>query len=353
MNRLQAIRPFGQRIWLDNLSRELLQTGELARLLADDGIAGVTSNPAIFHKAISTDPRYQDELAALKTDASLSAEQRYETLVIADIQAACDLTLPQYQATDGDDGYVSLEVSPALSRDEAGTLAAARRLWAAIDRPNAMIKIPATPEGIAAFGQLTAEGINVNITLLFSLPQVEAVWDAYIAGLTARHAAGQPLRHVKAVASFFLSRVDSLLDAQLPAELQGKVAVSLSKVAYQRYLARFHGDEFAVLKAAGARPQFLLWASTGTKNKAYSDVLYVESLIGDETVNTVPDATLALFRDHGNAAATLNQGADEARAVLTAAEAAGVDFNAAGEQLQRDGLVLFEKAFAELLVLTA
>lgn len=353
MNRLQAIRPFGQRIWLDNLSRELLQSGELARLLEEDGIAGVTSNPAIFHKAISTDPRYREELAQLKTDASLSAEQRYEKLVVADIQAACDLNLPQYEATKGDDGYVSLEVSPELSRDEAGTLAAGRRLWAEINRPNAMIKVPATREGIAAFRQLTADGINVNITLLFSLQQVEAVWDAYIAGLNARHAAGLPLGHVKAVASFFLSRVDSLLDAQLPAELQGKVAVALSKAAYQRYQERFHGEEFAALKAAGARAQFLLWASTGTKNKAYSDVLYVESLIGEETVNTVPDATLALFRDHGNAAATLNTGADEARATLAAAAAAGIDFDAIGEQLQNDGLVLFEKAFAELLVLTA
>ncbi|MEQ6289818.1 transaldolase [Vogesella sp. GCM10023246] len=353
MNRLQAIRPFGQRIWLDNLSRELLASGELARLLEEDGIAGVTSNPAIFHKAISTDPRYRDELAQLKANPALSAEQRYETLVIADIQAACDLNLAQYRATGGGDGYVSLEVSPELSRDEAGTLAAARRLWAAIDRPNAMIKIPATAEGIVAFRQLTAEGVNVNITLLFSLRQVEAVWDAYIAGLTARHAAGQPLGQIKAVASFFLSRVDSLLDAQLPAELQGKVAVALSRVAYQRYLARFHGAEFAALKAAGARAQFLLWASTGTKNKAYSDVLYVESLIGDETVNTVPDATLALFRDHGQAAATLTQQVDAAAATLAAAQAAGVDFDAVGEQLQQDGLVLFEKAFAELLQLTA
>ncbi|SCK13733.1 transaldolase [Vogesella sp. LIG4] len=353
MNRLQAIRPFGQRIWLDNLSRELLASGELARLLQEDGIAGVTSNPAIFHKAISTDPRYRDELAQLKTNAALSAEQRYETLVIADIQAACDLNLAQYRATGGDDGYVSLEVSPELSRDEAGTLAAARRLWAAIDRPNAMIKIPATAEGIAAFRQLTAEGVNVNITLLFSLRQVEAVWDAYIAGLAARHAAGLPLGHIKAVASFFLSRVDSLLDEQLPAELQGKVAVALSRVAYQRYLERFHGAEFAALKAASARAQFLLWASTGTKNKAYSDVLYVESLIGEETVNTVPDATLALFRDHGNAAATLGQDVAAARATLAAAQAAGVDFDVVGEKLQQDGLVLFEKAFAELLKLTA
>ena len=353
MNRLQSIRPFGQRIWLDNLSRELIASGELSRLLQDDGIAGVTSNPAIFYKAISTDARYQDDLARLKQDAGLSAEQRYEALVVPDIQAACDLLLPQYQATGGDDGYVSLEVSPALSRDEAGTLAAARRLWAEIARPNAMIKIPATPEGIRAFQALTREGVNVNITLLFSLPQVEAVWDAYIAGLSARLAAGEAVSGVKAVASFFLSRVDSLLDPQLPAPLQGKVAIALSKAAYARYQARFHGGEFAALKAAGARPQFLLWASTGTKNAAYSDVLYVESLIGDETVNTVPDGTLAAFRDHGTAALTLPMDAEGALRVLADAAASGIDLPAVGEKLQQDGLKLFDEAFEQLLKLTA
>ncbi|KMN50845.1 transaldolase [Chromobacterium violaceum] len=353
MNRLQAIRPFGQRIWLDNLSRELIASGELARLLADDGIAGVTSNPAIFYKAISSDASYQGELAVLKQDASLSAEARYEKLVVADIQAACDLLLPQYEASQGNDGYVSLEVSPELSRDEAGTLAAARRLWAEIGRANAMIKIPATAEGIRAFQALTREGVNVNITLLFSLPQVEAVWDAYIAGLSARLADGQPVAGVKAVASFFLSRVDSLLDPQVAEPHKGKVAIALSKAAYARYQERFHGEAFAKLRAAGARPQFLLWASTGTKNPAYRDVLYVESLIGDETVNTVPDATMAAFRDHGEAALTLPVDMDAAQALLAEVEAAGIDLAAAGEKLQQDGLKLFEDAFAQLLKLTA
>ena len=353
MNRVRAIIPFGQRIWLDNLSRELIASGELARLLADDGIAGVTSNPAIFYKAIASDARYQDDLARLKADAALSAEARYEALVVPDIQAACDLLAPLYAKTDGADGYVSLEVSPQLARDEAGTLAAARRLWAEVKRANAMIKIPATPEGIRAFEVLTREGVNVNITLLFSLPQVDAVWDAYMAGLKARHADGKPLAHIKAVASFFLSRVDSLLDAQLPATLQGKAAVALSKAAYARYHERFHGEEFAALKAAGARPQYLLWASTGTKNKAYSDVIYVESLIGDETINTTPDATLAAFRDHGVAAATLATGMDEAFKVLSDVQAAGVDIDAAGEKLQADGLKLFDDAFDALLQLTA
>ncbi|TIC81200.1 transaldolase [Crenobacter intestini] len=353
MNRVRAILPFGQRVWLDNLSRELIASGELTRLLADDGIAGVTSNPSIFYKAIANDARYRDDLARLKGDASLSAEARYEALVVPDIQTACDLLSPLYRETAGADGYVSLEVSPHLANDEAGTLAAARRLWAELARPNAMIKIPATPAGIRAFEVLTREGVNVNITLLFSLAQVDAVWDAYIAGLKARHADGAPLGHVKAVASFFLSRVDSLLDPLLPAELQGKVAVALSKAAYARYHERFNGEEFAALKAAGARAQYLLWASTGTKNKAYSDVLYVESLIGDETVNTIPDATLAAFRDHGVAAATLATGMDDAFVVLQGASDAGIDLAATGDQLQADGLKLFDEAFGALLALTA
>jgi len=352
MNRLQAIRPFGQRIWLDNLSRELIESGELARLVHEDGIAGVTSNPAIFYKAISTDARYRDDLASLKQQP-LSAEARYEALVIPDVQAACDLLASVYQASDLNDGYVSLEVSPALAHDAEGTLAAARRLWQAVARPNLMVKIPATAAGIEAFRQLTSEGVNVNITLLFSLTQVDAVWDAYIGGLTERHAAGHNVAGIKAVASFFLSRVDSLLDPQLPDGLQGKAAIALSKAAYARYQQRFHGSEFAALNAAGARPQYLLWASTGTKNKAYSDVLYVESLIGDETVNTVPDATLAAFRDHGVAADTLGQNLPAAQERLLDVAEAGIDLVAVGEQLQRDGLKLFDDAFDALLQLTA
>lgn len=353
-NRLTSIRPLGQRLWLDNLSRELIASGELARLIREDGIAGVTSNPAIFHKAIAHDPRYRDDLAALRQRHDLDAEARYEALVIPDIRAACDLLAPQYDASHGDDGYVSLEVAPALAHDEAGTVAAARRLWAAIDRPNAMIKVPATAAGVNALRQLIAEGINVNITLLFSARQVEAVWSGYVAGLSARADAGLPLHHVKAVASFFLSRVDTLLDPQLPAARQGRTAIALSRSVYQRYRERFHtSSEFAPLRALGARPQYLLWASTGTKNPAYSDVLYVETLIGPETVNTVPDATLAAFRDHGTASATLETGLDEAQAQLAAVAEAGIDLGEVGEALQEAGLKLFEDAYAALLALTA
>lgn len=353
MNRLQAIRPFGQRIWLDNLSRELLESGALAALVAEDGIAGVTSNPAIFHKAIATDPRYRDDLAQLKTDASLSPEARYEALVLPDIRRACDVLAQVYTDSQGQDGWVSLEVSPALAHDTEGTLATARRLWAAIARPNAMIKIPAPPAGIAAFEVLTREGIPVNVTLLFSLPQVEAVWAAWERGLAARQAEGGDLTSVRAVASFFLSRVDSALDARLPADLQGKTAVALARVAYVRSRQRQSSPNLAALCAAGATPQRLLWASTGSKNPAYSDVLYVESLIGAETVNTVPDATLAAFRDHGQAAASLASDDAGAMAQLAAVAAQGIDLAAEGEALQQAGLVLFEQAFAALLVLTA
>ena len=353
MNRLSAIRPFGQRIWLDNLSRELLQSGVLDRLIRTDGIAGVTSNPAIFEKAIRHDPRYQTDLARLKAVPQLTAEARYEALVIPDIQVACDLLRPTYDASHGEDGYVSLEVSPFLAHDEAGTLAAARRLWQAIERPNAMLKVPATPAGIAALRVLIREGINVNITLLFSARQVDAVWDAYMTGLSERTDAGQPLYHVRAVASFFLSRVDSLLDPKLPAPLQGKTAVALARSVYQRYQERFRGAEFAPLRALGAQPQRLLWASTGTKNPAYPDVLYVESLIGPETINTVPDATLDAFRDHGVAAATLVADPAGTEAQLAAVAAAGIDLAAEGELLQQQGLVLFDKAYQALLDLTA
>lgn len=353
MKRLSAIRPLGQRIWLDNLSRELLQTGALERLVRDDGIAGVTSNPAIFEKAIRHDPRYQTDLGRLKAVPKLSAEDRYEALVIPDIQLACDQLRDAYVGSHGEDGYVSLEVSPLLADDEAGTLAAARRLWRAIARPNAMIKIPATPAGIAAFRTLIREGINVNITLLFSLRQVEAVWNAYIAGLNARMDDDLPLHHVKAVASFFLSRVDSLLDPKLPEALRGKSALALAKSAYQRYLERFHGSEFAPLRAHGACPQYLLWASTGTKDPAYSDVMYVEGLIGKDTVNTVPDATLAAFRDHGEAAPTLTAGLDAVDAQLAALVAAGIDLDQVGDTLQQQGLALFDNAYRALLDLTA
>nr|WP_314899342.1 transaldolase [uncultured Deefgea sp.] len=359
MSKIAAIKPFGQSIWLDNLSRGLIASGELAKILKEDAIAGVTSNPAIFYKSISSDPLYTGDLAELKKQ-DLTAEQRYEALVVPDIQATCDLTRFIYDETNGVDGYVSLEVSPTLANDAQGTIDNAKRLWAEINRPNVMIKVPATPAGVIAFEELITSGINVNVTLMFNLTHVDNILTAYIRGLEARAAAGLPVDRVHAVASVFLSRVDSLIDPQLEAigtpealALRGKVALSFVKVAYQQhYKTLFHGTRFAALKALGAHPQRLLWASTGTKNKAYNDVMYVEDLIGPETVNTVPDATLALFRDHGKAAATLETGAQDAVATLVAVRNLGINYNLAGEQLQQEGLKQFDEAFVKLLDLT-
>jgi len=353
------LKRFGQRIWLDNLSRTLIREGVLQRLIEDDGIAGVTSNPSIFHKAISESPYYRDDLARLKHDAALTPEARYERLAIADIRAACDLLLPAYAASNGEDGYVSLEVSPALAHDAPGTVAAARRLRAAVKRDNLLIKVPATPAGLAAIAELIAEGCSVNVTLMFSLDHVAGVADAYITGLSRCAARGGDVRRVKSVASLFLSRVDTLVDKRLEAlggaalSGRGLSGVALARLAYQDYQGIFAGEKFADLRARGARPQHLLWASTGTKNPAYSDLLYVESLIGPETINTLPDATLAAFRDHGRAAATLGQGLDEARRQFDLLRAVGIDMRQVGEALQADGVKLFAQSFDQLLGLMA
>lgn len=357
MNPLLQVREQGQQIWLDNLSRTLLNEGHLARFIAEDGVAGVTTNPAIFYKAIAGGRYYEDDLAALKTQA-IGAEARYERLVIPDVQRACDLLLPLHRERNGNAGYVSLEVSPALADDAEGTVAAGLRLKAAVDRPNVLIKVPATAAGLVAIERLIGAGVSVNVTLMFSLAHVDAVAAAYVRGLERLQAAGGDLSRVMSVASLFLSRVDSLIDTQLDETggealtLRGKAAVATARLAYQRYRERFHGPAFAALRAAGARPQFMLWASTGTKNPAYSDLLYVEPLIGPETVNTLPDGTLDALRDHGKVANTLELDVDQARAVFDDLARYSIDMNAAGEKLQADGLRQFEEAFAKLLELT-
>jgi transaldolase len=358
MNPLLQVRAQGQQIWLDNLSRTLLNDGHLARMIAEDGVAGVTTNPAIFHKAIAGGRYYEDDLAALKRQP-LDAEARYERLVIPDVQRACDLLRATWDASGGAAGYVSLEVSPALAHDSAATLAAGLRLKAAVARDNVLIKVPATAAGLVAIEELIGRGVSVNVTLMFSLAQVEAVAAAYVRGLARLRSAGGDVRRVMSVASVFLSRVDTLLDRELEElggdalALRGKSAVAMAKLAYQRYLQRFHGAGFAAQRALGARPQFMLWASTGTKNASYSDLLYVEPLIGPDTVNTLPDATLAALRDHGKVARTLDQDVEAARAQLAALEALGIDLTKAGERLQQEGLRQFEEAFAGLLALTA
>lgn len=358
MNPLLQVRQQGQQVWLDNLSRTLLNDGHLARFIAEDCIAGVTTNPAIFYKAIADGRYYEEDLAALKAE-KLDAEVRYEALVIPDVQRACDLLLPLHRESRGDAGYVSLEVSPALAHDVAGTVAAGLRLKAAVNRPNLLVKVPATAAGIDAIEQLIAKGVSVNVTLMFSLAHVDAVAAAYVRGLARFQAGGGDPATVMSVASLFLSRVDSLVDGLLEARgeaglaCRGKSAVATAKLAYQRYRERFHGAAFANLRAAGGRPQFMLWASTGTKNPAYSDLLYVEPLIGKETVNTLPDATLAALRDHGKVANTLELDVADAQAQYAALGGLDIDLDAIGESLQQDGLRQFEQAFAKLLELTA
>ncbi len=362
MNALQQTKQLGQSIWLDNLSRTLIQEGGLQRLIDEDGVSGVTSNPAIFFKAISESPYYRDDIVRLKATAApnaVLAEPLYEALVIPDIQAACDLLRPEYQRTNGRDGYVSLEVSPALAHDAVGTLAAGLRLKAAVQRENLLIKVPATPAGLKAIEELIARGCSVNVTLMFSLTHAHGVAEAYLRGLQRLIDAGGDPRAVKSVASLFLSRVDTLIDKQLEniggaaLALRGKAGVALAKLAYRGYQKTFKSEAYTRLAVHGAQPQYLLWASTGTKNLAYSDVMYVASLIGKETVNTIPDATLAAFRDHGLASDTLENGMAEAQAHFDALAKAGIHMHQAGETLQTDGVKLFEQAFEQLLSLLA
>jgi transaldolase len=356
MNALLQTKQLGQSIWLDNLSRTLIQEGGLQRLISEDGVSGVTSNPAIFFNAISKSPYYRDDVARLKASKT-PAEPLYEALVIPDIQAACDLMRPEYERTHGRDGYVSLEVSPALAHDAAGTIAAGLRLKAAMQRKNLLIKVPATPAGLKAIEELIAQGCSVNVTLMFSLAHVNGVAQAYVRGLQRLVDGGGDPRPVKSVASLFLSRVDTLIDKQLDSmggaalALRGKAGVALAKLAYREYQKTFKSEAFEKLAAKGAQPQFMLWASTGTKNAAYSDVMYVESLIGTETINTVPDATLAAFRDHGKSAATLESGMNDAQSHFDALAKAGIDMQQAGEILQVEGVKLFEQAFDQLLAL--
>lgn len=348
-NPLLALKALGQHVWLDNLSRTLLREGALQRLIIEDGIDGVTSNPTIFQKAIAGNPYYREDLEHLR-GSNLDAEARYESLIIPDIQAACDVLLPAYVSSFGETGYVSLEVSPVLAYDMAGTEAAAQRLRQVVGRDNLLIKAPATPAGVRAFEQLTATGIRVNVTLIFSLAQYETVAQAYLRGARRWLDGGGNAEQLRSVASVFLSRIDTLVDKRLDAigaaqALKGRSGVALAKRCYDRYLEIFHGPAFAALGQAGVRPQTPLWASTGSKNPACSDVLYVEPLIGPETINTLPEATLAAFREHGCAAATLMTGMDEAQAHIKALAALGIDLIEVGETLQIEGVRTFVEAY--------
>jgi transaldolase / glucose-6-phosphate isomerase len=362
-NPLRALQVFGQSMWLDYIRRTLITSGELARLVDDDGLRGVTSNPSIFEKAVSGSSDYRDLLES-PASRTLDAKQVYEQLAIRDIRDAADALRSVYDETAARDGYVSLEVSPLLAADTAGTLEEARRLWKAVGRENLMIKVPATPQGVPAIEQLIAEGINVNVTLLFALDAYERVAQAYVAGLERYAATGGDLSRVASVASFFISRIDTAIDALVAERLEtttnahgqgllrslaGRVAIANAKLTYQRYQEIFAGPRWQSLASRGAQTQRLLWASTGTKNPAYRDVVYVEELIGPDTVNTMPPATIDAFRDHGRPRASLVEDVEAARDTMTTLADVGISMKEVTDGLLADGLRLFSEAFEQLL----
>jgi len=360
-NPLKLLQKFGQSIWLDYIRRNLITSGELHRLIAEDGLRGMTSNPAIFEKAIAGSTDYLDILERLRSQGR-SAGEIYETIAIRDIQDAADLLLPVYKSSNRRDGYVSLEVSPKLARNTQGSIDEAQRLWKAVGRPNIMIKIPGTPEGLPAIQKLIGSGINVNVTLLFSQEAYVNVTQAFIAGLEAY--SGNDLGGIASVASFFVSRIDSLMDSLLAAKidsakdikekeflrgLQGKAAIANAKQAYRKYSQIFSNARWQALAARGAQTQRLLWASTSTKNPAYRDVIYVEELIGPDTVNTVPPATIDAFREHGRGSRTLDADLAAADKAMADLEAAGISMKEVTDRLLEEGIRLFDDAFDKLL----
>jgi transaldolase len=351
MNRLQALHDAGVSIWLDTLSRELLDSGEFAELIADCAVTGATSNPTIFAKAITGSDRYDDQLRAAVASGSRGPQELFFELALEDIRRAADLLRPSYDDSHGRDGFVSFECTPDLADDTRATIEQAVELWGRLERPNVMIKVPATAAGIPAIEELTARGVNVNITLLFSLARYEQVIDAYVTGLERRVAAGRPVEAISSVASFFVSRVDAKTDALLRAgsELRGRVAIANAHRAYARCRERFADERWLALRDAGARPQRPLWASTATKDAAYSDVLYVENLIAPEVINTMPEATLRAFADHGNVGRALSVDAGAARETLRLAADSGIDLAAVTAQLEREGVRSFRGSYHDLL----
>jgi transaldolase / glucose-6-phosphate isomerase len=366
-NPLKALQEYGQSVWLDYIRRDLLTSGELQRLIEEDGLRGMTSNPAIFEKAITGGSYYAESLRAV-AGQHLNAMQLYEHIAIRDIQDAADIFRTVYDQTGKRDGYVSLEVSPHLAHHTQKTIDEARRLWKAVGRPNVMIKVPASPEGLPAFEQLISEGINVNVTLLFAQEVYECVAQAYIAGLEKRAAQGGDLSHIASVASFFISRIDTAVDAlardrlktaatarerMLLRSIIGKVAIANGKLTYQRYKQIFAGPRWEALARQGAHTQRVLWASTSTKDPKYRDVMYVEELIGPDTVNTMPPATLEAFRDHGRVRPSLEENLDEARDIMEVLEQVGISMREVTDKLLVEGVRLFAEPFDKLLDATA
>jgi transaldolase/glucose-6-phosphate isomerase len=363
-NPLKDLLKFGQSVWLDYIRRDLLTDGELKRLIEEDGLRGMTSNPTIFEKAIAGGALYDDLLNSLRSRTDLDAKGRFEILAIRDIQDAADILRPVYDSSKRRDGYVSLEVSPYLARDTKGSLEEARRLWKAVGRENVMIKIPGTAEGLPAIHQALSEGININVTLLFAQDVYVKVAEAYIAGLEQFAKSGGDVSKMASVASFFISRIDSAVDAVIDAKLKvskdareqeqlkslhGKVAIANGKQTYEKYQAIFSSDRWKALAAKGAQTQRVLWASTSTKNPAYRDVLYVEELIGPDTVDTIPPATFDAFRDHGKVRPSLTEDLASAHKTMAAAAKVGISMKEVTDKLTDDGVRLFSEAFDKLL----
>jgi transaldolase / glucose-6-phosphate isomerase len=363
-NPLKDLLKFGQSVWLDYIRRDLLTSGELQRLIEEDGLRGMTSNPTIFEKAIAGGALYDDLLNSLRSRTDLDAKGRFEILAIRDIQDAADILRPVYDSSKRRDGYVSLEVSPYLARDTKGSLEEARRLWKAVGRENVMIKIPGTAEGLPAIQHALSEGININVTLLFAQDVYVKVAEAYIAGLEQFAKSGGDVSKMASVASFFISRIDSAVDAIIDAKLKvskdareqeqlkslhGKVAIANGKQTYEKYQAIFSSDRWKALAAKGAQTQRVLWASTSTKNPAYRDVLYVEELIGPDTVDTIPPATFDAFRDHGKLRPSLTEDLASAHKTMEAAAQAGISMKEVTDKLTDDGVRLFSEAFDKLL----
>jgi transaldolase len=351
VTRLEQLREAGVSIWLDTLSRELLDSGAFAALISGSAVTGATSNPTIFAKAITTSDRYDEQLQAAVASGTQSLQELFFLVALDDVARAADLLRPTFAASDGRDGFVSFECTPDLADDTGATVEQALELWHRLDRPNVMIKVPGTEAGVGAIEELTARGVNVNVTLLFSVTRYEQVIDAYLAGLERRVSAGQPVDGVASVASFFVSRVDASADAALGPDspLRGRVAIANAHLAYARYVERFAGPRWEALRARGARPQRPLWASTGTKDPAYSDVLYVEQLIGPDVVNTMPEDTLRAFADHGRSTRTLYGSGAAAEETIRSAHDAGVDLDAIAAELERAGVRSFCDAYRELL----
>jgi transaldolase len=361
INRLKQLHDAGVSIWLDYIDRTMLRNGDLARRIRDDALTGQTSNPTIFEKALAEGTAYDEQLR--EAPRGLSADQLFELVEVDDVRAACDIFRPVYDRSGAMDGFVSIEVSPGAANDSRATIAEARRLWQAVDRPNVMVKVPGTTEGAKAVRALLSEGININITLLFSIEAYERIIEAYLGALEDRLGNNRPIDRVASVASFFVSRVDTEVDKRLDTiigtsstaqsrellALKGKAAVANAKLAYKLFRKHFSGGRWERLRAAGARVQRPLWASTGTKNPAYRDVLYVEELIGPDIVNTMPPATIDAFRDHGNVVRTVDQKVDEAERVIQELERAGISLKEVTDKLLKDGIASFQKSFDTLV----